>query len=210
MFFYFKRIVLLSFVFFIASVSVSYASTTPRRFHYMGTSIFTMPTGYTRSTVCYINDAGHSAALFSQAFMNRFLEVSVLRHMNDSEKGKNIMNFKVKMLEEDMMIPSVVWGVSDLNTQLGEKIHFFAASKSIDAFGVHLHAGTYKDPFDDDRKFFYGVEKMVFPLVTIGAERNHKVDTYGIKLSPYPGLSIEIAQRDRKEELYNFNYFRSF
>jgi hypothetical protein len=51
---------------------------------------------------------------------------------------------------------------------------------------------------------------MVFPLVTIGAERNDDVDTFGIKLSPYPGLSLEIAQRDHREEMYNLNYIRSF
>lgn len=204
-----KRFVLLAFIFCLVS-SVSLFAQSPRRFHYMGTSIFTMPTGYARSAMCYINDSGHSAALISQALMSGFLEVSMLRHMNDAESGKSITNFKLKILEEGVAIPSVVWGVSDVNTQLGSKIFYFAASKSIEAFGVHLHAGFYKDPITTDKKQFYGFEKMIFPLVTVGAERNNSIDTYGIKLSPYPGLSLEVAQRNRKEELYNLNYYRSF
>lgn len=204
-----KRVVLLVLLFCLISSAAVWAGTS-RRFHYMGTSIFTMPTGFARSAMCYINDSGHSAALMSQAFMNEFLEVSMLRHMNDAEKGKNIINFKLKLLEEDVLIPSIAWGVSDLNTQLGSKIFYFAASKSIEAFGVHLHAGFYKDPVTTEKKQFFGVEKMIFPLVTIGAERNDGIDTFGVKLSPYPGVSLEVAQRNRKEELYNLNYYRSF
>ncbi|MDN5278246.1 MAG: hypothetical protein PWR01_2211 [Clostridiales bacterium] len=204
-----KRIVLLA-ILFVTLLTTNLWAQNPRRFHYMGTSIFAMPTGFTRSTMSYINDSGHSAVLISQSLMNNFLEVSMLRHMNDAESGKSVMNFKLKLIEEDLIIPSIVWGVSDVNTQLGSKIFYFAASKSIEAFGVHLHAGFYKDPITTDKKTFFGFEKMVFPLVTVGAERNDEIDTFGIKLSPYPGLSIEIAQRDRKEELYNLNYIRSF
>jgi hypothetical protein len=190
--------------------SVANAAENPRRFHYMGTSVFNMPTGFARSAMCYINDGGHSAALISQAFWSGLIEVSMLRHMNGAESGKNVTNFKLKILEEDVLIPNIVWGVSDVNTQLGSKIFYFAGSKAIETFGVTLHAGFYKDPITTDKKMFYAVEKMVFPLVTVGAERNDDVNTYGIKLSPYPGLSIEIAQRDSKEEMYNLNYYRSY
>lgn len=205
-----KRIALLALIFALLAPVVASAQANPRRFHYMGTSVFNMPTGFTRSAMCYINDAGHSGALVSQALMGGIMEVSFLRHFNDSEKGKNITNFKLKVLEEDTLIPSVAWGVSDLNTQLGSKIFYFAASKSIETFGVTIHAGFYKDPVTTDKKNFFAFEKMVFPLVTVGAERNDNIDTFGIKLSPYPGLSLEIAQRDRKEEIYNINYFRSY
>lgn len=183
---------------------------TVRRVRYMGTSIFSMPTGFTRSSACYINDDSHSAMMLSQAFMNGFFELSFLRHLNGDEKGNNPLSFKVKLLEEDTLIPNLVWGVSDVSTQLGSKIFYFAASKNIEAFGVQLHAGYYKDPVTTEKKPFYGIEKMVFPLVTLGAERSNDVDTFGIKLSPYPGISLEFAQRDREEELYNINYFRSF
>ncbi len=183
---------------------------TARRLRFMGTANLSMPTGYARSSMYYINDAGHSSALFSQALMNGFLELSYLRHMNGAEDGKSVMNLKVKILEEDTLIPGVVWGVSDLNTQLGSKIFYFSASKAIEAFGVHLHAGFYKDPISTEHKNFFGVEKMIFPLVTVAAERNDDKDTFGIKLSPYPGFSLEFSQRDSKEEMYNLVYFRSF
>ena len=108
------------------------------------------------------------------------------------------------------MLPALVWGASDLNTQLGSKIFYFATSKSIEVFGAQLHGGFYKDPVTTERKYFYGIEKMVFPLITVAAERSYDKDTFGVKLSPYPGVSLEVAQRDGKEELYNIIYFRSF
>ncbi len=76
--FYVKRLILLAAIFALASTSVAVAASNPRRFHYMGTPVFNMPTGYVRSSMCYINDAGHSAALFSQGLLNQFLEVSYL------------------------------------------------------------------------------------------------------------------------------------
>ena len=195
---------------FVLICSCSLHASTERRVRYMGTSIFTMPTGQTRSSFCYINDAGHTATLISQALMGGFLELSYLRHMNDAEEGKNIMSAKVKVLEEGGYTPGVVWGISDINTQLGSKIFYFAASKSIEMFGCTLHGGYYKDPVTTEKVPFYGFEKMVFPLVTIAAERADDIDSFGVKLSPYPGLSLEIGQRDSREEFYNINYIRSF
>lgn len=202
------RVLLLSFFLFFVAQSTS--ASTAFRTRYMGTANFSMPTGFTRSAACYLNDNSHSAMLLSQAVFNGYLEFSMLRHLNGDEKGKNPLNAKVKLLEEGSLIPSVVWGVGDINTQLGSKIFFFSASKNIEVFGVQLHAGFYKDPITTDKKMFYGLEKMVFPLVTLAAERNDDIDAYGIKLSPYPGVSLEIAQRNSKEELYNINYYRSF
>lgn len=199
----------LLFVMLVLSMQ-SVAADTESRARYMGTSIFTMPTAYTRSAVSYINDAGHSAMMVSQEFMNKFFEVSFLRHLNGSEKGKNPLNVKIKLLEESEALPALVWGASDINTQLGSKIFYFATSKTIEVFGVNIHGGFYKHPVTTDRKYFYGFEKMIFPLITVGAERSDDTDTFGIKLSPYPGVSLEIAQRDRREEMYNIIYFRSF
>ncbi len=202
------RVLLLSFLLFFVC-HATFASTAFRT-RYMGTSNFSMPTGFTRSAACYLNDSSHSSMLLSQAVFNGYLEFSMLRHLNGDEKGKNPLNAKVKLLEEGSIVPSLVWGVGDINTQLGSKIFFFSASKNIEVFGVQLHAGFYKDPITTDKKMFYGFEKMVFPLVTLAAERNDDIDAYGIKLSPYPGVSLEIAQRNSKEELYNINYYRSF
>jgi hypothetical protein len=163
-----------------------------KRTRYMGTAVFSMPTGYTRSATNYINDNSHSA------------------FMSGDFKGKNPMSVKIKLLEEGGALPSIVYGASDLTKAIGSKIFYFAASKSIEAFGAHLHGGIYKDPITSDRKTFYGVEKMVLPLITLSAERSDEVNTFGVKLSPYPGVSLEVGQRDAKEEIYNINYFRSF
>lgn len=181
-----------------------------RRTRYMGTAILSMPTGYTRSATNYINDDSHSAFLLSQAMFGNLVELSLLRHLSGEFKGKNPMSVKIKLLEEGDALPSIVYGASDLSTTLGSKIFYFAASKSIEAFGAHLHGGFYKDPITTERKVFYGVEKMVLPLITLSAERTDEINTFGVKLSPYPGVSLELGQRDAKEEIYNINYFRSF
>ncbi|HAE37278.1 MAG TPA: hypothetical protein DCG57_01415 [Candidatus Riflebacteria bacterium] len=180
------------------------------RTRYMGTAIFSMPTGYTRSATNYINDNSHSAFMLSQAMFGDLVELSILRHLSGEFKGKNPMSVKIKLLEEGGALPSIVYGASDLTKAIGSKIFYFAASKSIEAFGAHLHGGFYKDPITSDRKAFYGVEKMVLPLITLSAERADEVNTFGVKLSPYPGVSLEVGQRDAKEEIYNINYFRSF
>lgn len=203
-----KLMVILILAVFMAS-PVS-AADSVRRSRYMGTAIFSMPTGYVRSATNYINDDSHSAFMLSQAMFGDLVELSVLRHLNGEFKGENPISVKIKLLEEAEMLPSIVYGASDLATTLGSKIFYFAASKSIETFGVHLHGGFYKEPVTTDRKFFYGVEKMVFPLITLSAERVDEINTFGVKLSPYPGVSLEIGQRDAKEEIYNINYFRSF
>jgi hypothetical protein len=194
----------------ISTTSAQAASDNIRRTRYMGTAILTMPTGYTRSATNYINDDSHSAFMLSQSMFGNLVELSVLRHLSGEFKGENPMSVKIKLLEEGDMLPSIVYGASDITTALGSKIFYFAASKSVEAFGVHLHGGFYKEPVTTDRKFFYGIEKMVFPLVTLSAERTDEINTFGVKLSPYPGVSLEIGQRDAKEEIYNINYFRSF
>lgn len=200
-------VVLILVVFSVSPVS---AADSIRRSRYMGTAIFSMPTGYVRSATNYINDDSHSAFMLSQAMFGELVELSILRHLNGEFKGKNPMSVKIKLLEEGKMLPSIVYGASDFTKAIGSKLFYFAASKSIETFGVHLHGGFYKEPVTTDRKFFYGVEKMVFPLVTLSAERTDEVNTFGVKLSPYPGVSLELGQRDAKEEIYNINYFRSF
>jgi len=201
--------ILIIFLLVVFCSSVVEADTSYRA-RYMGTANFSMPTGFTRSAVCYISDSSNTAMLISQAIFGNLVEFSMLRRLNGVDKSKNSLNLKVKILEESENIPSVVYGIGDMNTQLGSKISYFAGSKNIEAFGVKLHAGFYKDPVTTNKKTFYGIEKMVFPLVTLSVERNDNVDAYGIKLSPYPGVSLEFAQRDGKKEIYNVNYYRSF
>ena len=205
-----KKLFVVLLVAMLVGLSLTAQAGNDRRIRYMGTSVFTMPTAYTRSALCYINDNSHTATLLSQSLMNGFMEMSMLRHMNGAEDGKNILNAKIKLLDEGMITPAVAWGVSDVNTQLGSKVFYFAGSKSIEAFGAQIHAGFYKDPVTTEKIEWYGFEKMIFPLVTVAAERTDDKNTFGVKLSPYPGLSLEIAQRDSEEELYNIVYYRSF
>ena len=205
-----KTIAIIFALILLNSLSVYAQDSDFSRIRYMGTSIFSLPTAATRSTFSYINDGGHSATLLSQAFWDNSIEVSMLRHMSGVEKDKNILNFKLQIIEEGEIIPAIAWGNADINTQLGSKISYVAATKHFDVFGVVAHAGMYKHPETRDQEPYFGLEKMVFPLIYIAAERTEDVNTFGIKLSPYPGLNLEIAQRDGSEEIYNLVYFRSF
>ena len=145
----------------------------------------------------------------SQSF-GELLEVSVLRRMSGANKNVNTINGKFALISEGRLFPAITLGAADLNTQLGDRIYYAAASKNFEDFGFSIHAGVYRDPVNREKKSFFGVSKVIFPLLTIAAERSDDIDTYGIKISPYPGMSLDIAQRDGKEEMFNLVYSRSY
>lgn len=207
--FFCKRFYKFLLLLILINTSLCFADT-GNRMRYVGTSIFSLPTGYVRSSSGYINDNGRSSAIISQSFMNDFLELSLLRHTSSTDSGSNIFNMKLNILEEGDLWPNIVWGNADFKKKLGSKISYFAGSKSLEAFGTTLHAGFYKDPDTDNKELFWGVEKMVFPLVILGYERSLDIGTYGMKLIPYPGVSVELAKREPNEEIYNIHYFRYF
>ncbi len=184
-------------------------SPTDFRFRYSGSSVFSLPTGNCKSSASYINDDSNSSFFVSQSLGN-LLEVSMLRRLSGEKKGKNTINGKLALMSEGDYCPGVSIGVVDVNKKLGDRIYFAAASKNFEDFGFSIHAGLLKDPIDDDKKTFFGVEKIILPLLTIAAERYDDINTYGIKISPYPGLSLDVAQRDGKEELFNLVYSRSY
>jgi hypothetical protein len=180
----------------------------------MGSACFTIPTGYCRSEAAYVSDDSHSLTMISQKLLGRFAEVSMVRHLNGATKDRTVFNLKLNVLEEDTYLPNIVWGVSDFRTELGSKIFFLAGSKTIEAFGVTAHAGVYKDPVTTDKETFFGLEKTVFPLVVVAGERIHDQTTVGVKLRPYPGVSVEYARRldapDDQASLYRLVYLRAF
>lgn len=203
----------LTLVFSLLTIGIQAQSYDKRTIH-MGSSLFSIPTGYTQSAVSYITDDSHSMMLISQQLLGRFLEVSMLRHMNGDVKGKNIFNFKLNILEEDLIIPNIVWGISDFKSEFGSKISYFAASKSLDMFGCKLHAGICKDPDNSKQVRFFGAEKAILPLVAVAAERIEDKNTIGLKMNPYPGVTIEYARRvksgDHRGDIYKLNYVKSF
>ncbi|OIP21497.1 hypothetical protein AUK22_11565 [bacterium CG2_30_54_10] len=186
----------------------------PLRLRYMGSSCFSAPTGFVGSEMSFIIDDSRNLTLITQPVWGKFIELSYLRHLSGDFSGKNVMNFKVNILEEGTYIPNVVWGVSDFNTELGSKIFFFAGSKTIEAFGATLHAGYYKDPKTTDKKIFFGLEKTILPLAVIAGERLGDETTIGMKFRPYPGVSIEYARRSDgtadQANIYKATYLRKF
>jgi hypothetical protein len=182
------------------------------RFHYIGTSNFRFPTAEVRTTTGYVSDGSHNSFFFAQPIFGRFLEVSGLRHLNGPTKNENVLNLKVTCLEEDQIIPSIVWGVSDVQEKLGSKVFFFAGSKNLEAFGATIHAGIIKDPVSTKKNHYFGFEKVVLPLVVVAAESFDGNQTIGIKVRPYPGVSVEYAQTDvntaNRDSIYKLVYFQ--
>jgi len=201
------------FLFLIFSPSALF-SVDDIRFRYMGSSNIAMPTGYTRTVTEYISDDNHNMMSYSQNLLGKLFEVSALRRLNDPNKDSMVFSLKVNLLEEDKLLPNIVWGVSDFQTKLGSKIFYFAGSKNIDVFGVTIHGGFYKDPVTTDKKPFYGIEKTILPLVSIAGEHLDGNNSIGFKLRPYPNVSLEYATRNagKKDEksVYKAQYFVSF
>jgi hypothetical protein len=189
----------------------AFTKETPTYTRYMGSFGFAMPTGNIRSSYSYLNDSSNSGMFLSQALMNNFLELSYFKHLSGDHEGKNLLNTKVRLIEEGTIMPGIVWGAADINTQiLDKRIYYMAATKSFDTFGCTIHGGYYKDPLDSKKTSFFGIEKMVFPLISLGAEYENEVMTYGIKLTPMPGLDLVIGQRDGKKELFNICYYATY
>ena len=178
---------------------------------YMGTSSLAMPTGNIKTAYSYMSDDGDTNMFISQALVNNTLEVSYLKHINGEYKNKSVINCKIKLLDEGTFIPSLVWGVSDATKQIIDKrMYFFAASKSIDTFGLSLSGGYYKDPASNHRKSFYSAEKVIFPLFSVAAEYENDAFTYGLKVNPLPGLELTLGQRDGNQNIYNVSYYATY
>lgn len=194
----------------IASVAPVWAAVSNDRFKFMGTSIISLPTAYTRSSMAYIHDNGDSSFFCSQCLFTNSIEISLRRYQTGPRKDLNAMNAKIKLIGEKLLFPTVAYGISDVYKELGDRIYYFAASKTIDAFGIKLHGGVYRDPLIKANIKYYGAEKIILPLISVCAERCGNVNAYGVKLSPYPGLNLEISRRDKNEEIYNVDYYLSY
>lgn len=199
------NLILLCVLTLVTTVSWAEDAPTDLRFRFAGSSIFAVPTGYARSTASYINDDGESSLFITQA-LGEILEVSLQRRLSGDYKNENTINGKLVLLCEGRIIPGMTFGVTDVGKKLGDRIYYLAASKNLEDFGLTLTAGVYRDPVDKDKITFFGVEKVILPLISVAAERVDDVNTYGIKITPYPGLSLDVAQRDGKEEMYNLVY----
>jgi len=184
------------------------------RLRYLGSSNISLPTAYMMGETSYINDAGHNMVMYTQKAQGKLVEFSLLRHLNDAESGKNVVNFKLNLLEEDTMIPNIVWGVGDAGMTLGSRVFYFAGSKTFEAFAATVHGGFIKDPVTTEKKTFVSVEKTILPLVIVAGERVEGQTSYGIKMRPYPGVSLEYARRDDEDggedAIYKLQYIKSF
>ncbi len=195
------------------STAISEAAGNPR-LRYLGSSNISLPTAYMMGETSYINDAGHDMVIYTQKAQGKLMELSLLRHLNDAESGKNVINFKLNLLEEDTVIPNIAWGVGDAGMTLGSRVFYFAGSKTFEAFAATVHGGFIKDPVTTEKKSFVGVEKTILPLVIIAGERVEGQTSYGIKMRPYPGVSLEYARRDDEDggedAIYKLQYIKSF
>ncbi|OQA09116.1 MAG: hypothetical protein BWY66_00705 [bacterium ADurb.Bin374] len=200
-------------ILFALSTGILEAAGTPR-LRYLGSSNISLPTAYMMGETSYINDAGHNMVMYTQKAQGKLMELSLLRHLNGAESGKNVINFKLNILEEDRLIPNIAWGVGDAGMTLGSRVFYFAGSKTFEAFAATLHGGIIKDPVTTDKKTFVGVEKTILPLVIIAGEHVDGQTSYGVKMRPYPGVSLEYARRDDDggddDAIYKLQYIKSF
>lgn len=207
------RILMAVFALLLVTLNSLEAAGTPR-IRYLGSSNISMPTGYLVSETTYLKDAGHDMIMYTQQALGKLMEFSLLRHMNDAESGKNILNFKLNILEEDKLIPNIAWGIGDAGMTLGSRVFYFAGSKTFEAFAATVHGGIIKEPATTEKKTFIGVEKTILPLVILAGERVEGLTSYGIKMRPYPGVNLEYARRgdgDGEEDIiYKIQYIKSF
>lgn len=195
------------------SAGISEATGNPR-LRYLGSSNISLPTAYMMGETSYINDAGHDMVMYTQKAQGKLMELSLLRHLNGVESGKNVINVKLNILEEDRLIPNIAWGVGDAGMTLGSRVFYFAGSKTFEAFAATVHGGIIKDPVTTEKKTFIGVEKTILPLVIVAGERVEGQTSYGIKMRPYPGVSLEYARRDDEnggeDAIYKLQYIKAF
>lgn len=184
------------------------------RFRYLGSTVVAMPTGYTRTEALYVADGARSLMFFSYRLLGKFLEVSTTRATNGPSDDDMAWNLKLNILEEDTYIPNICWGLGDFREKFGAKVPFFAASKTIDTFGAIIHVGTVKDPTTNKQNVYYGIDKTIFPLVTLIGERMLERNTVGAKLVPQPNLTLLIARegvgRSDQHDIYQASYQVNF
>lgn len=209
-----KRLCQIAGILFLMSLSVVLEAGTADRLRYLGSSCFAMPTGYVRNEGGYFSDDNHSMGWFSYPVLGKFLEFSGLRHMQGDAKDKNILNLKVNFLEEDEYLPNLVWGAADVREELGSKIFYVAGSKTFETYGLTIHGGVIKDPITTEKRGYIAAEKMIMPLVTLAGERFDGKTVLGLKLRPYPGVSVEYAHREgkgiTKQAIYRLVYVKGF
>lgn len=207
-----KKQFLLIALFLLFFPHVVFGSDYEFRFHYIGTTNIRFPTAHSMFSSGYVSDGSHNLITFAQPIIGKFLELSGARHLNGPTKDKNILNLKVTLLEEDSFYPKLAWGVSDFQEKLGSKVFYVVGSKNFEAFALTLHGGFIKDPVTTKKKVFYGIEKVILPLIIFSAESFEGNQSFGVKLRPYPGISIEYGQRDvntiHKDSIYKVLYFK--
>lgn len=164
-------------------------------YRFFGTSCLTIPTAYCKSEFYFVNDDSQTITFVSQNIWGNFAELSYAKFLNGKNSNNNLWNLKLRILEEDKIVPSGVWGVADFKESINSKLFYLVFSKTLDVFGLTLHAGFYKDPITTAKQNFYGIEKMVFPLVTVAAERIDDQTNIGIKVRAYPNISLEYARK---------------
>lgn len=133
------------------------------------------------------------------------VELGAARLNYDNAADKNILNAKLSLISEKVLVPGISIGVEDM-TDKRERTVYAAASKSL-PFGFRIHAGVGDGRIDG---FFAGVEKVVkplgigmngvFPTTTLMAEYDGKDMNYGARLSIVPGLKVEAGWK--KHDFY--------
>jgi len=204
--------VLLLTIAFVFSFSTLFAADAPlsERLRYLGSGLISAPNAYISSVMSYTFNEDAKFIAISAPVIPETFEVSVYRPTKGEYKNENVYNFKLALIKEQGFIPTLVYGMADVSEELGDRIHYVSLSKTLDAFALTMTAGAYEDPVDSKGKMFYSVDKVIFPLLTVMAERVDDVDAYGLRLSPYPGINLDYARRNKNEDFFRISFQHTF
>lgn len=193
-----------------ATVMADPVATDRLRYRFLGSANIALPTGYTTSSGLVIADGQNNRLFFSYQVLGKLLEVSTLRALSGPGSNQQQLGFKVNILEEDTWIPNVVFGIGDYSEKSGPWMKYFAASKTIESFSLTLHAGRMRDPITTDQHWYFGFDQAIMPLVTLTGERMFERNTLGVRIHPFPQVTIHAAREgigsDDQHDIFQASY----
>lgn len=111
--------------------------------------------------------------------------------------NRNELNVKFGLIGEKVLLPGVVFGVSDLTAER-QRSYYAVTSKSL-PFGYRLHIGAGNGRYDG---VFAGVEKRFFPGITTIVEYDGRHFNFGGRISSGAGVQWHAGWRQGDKKSY--------
>lgn len=137
------------------------------------------------------------------------LEVSAAVPWYIGESRPVIMNAKISLNQESLLIPALAFGVEDLGGR--DRRSFYGVLSKALPFGLRIHVGAGSGRFDG---MFGAVEKVLnptslrkqnagsFPVTSLIVEMDGYKMNYGARLSLAHGLRLDAGWMGRHQQMY--------